>query len=69
MPCGEELCGVFPTVLSIIVGAGVCVAHVWTRTSTFRGESAVCDYFGSMEGISANSRFIARGESPELRRM
>jgi hypothetical protein len=58
----------FPCMFSIVVSANACVAHVWTRRNTFGGESEGCDYFDSMAGISANNRFIARGERPEARR-
>ncbi len=55
--------------LSIVVSAGVDVAQVWMEMSTFGGKTVDVDiYFDSMEGMSANKRFMARGESPEARR-
>jgi hypothetical protein len=45
-------------------------SRTFGREGTHSEEKTVLwDYLASMEGVSANNRFMARGESPTERRM
>ncbi|MCU1253025.1 MAG: hypothetical protein JWQ49_6054 [Edaphobacter sp.] len=62
------MCVCVVVVFPIVANANANVAHIWTRRNTFGGKTLEI-YFDTEEGVSANSRFMARGESPTERRM
>ena len=58
---------VLSVMLSIVAVADEPVAHVWAGRNTFGWKRELQNYFDSRE-ISANIRFITRGENPDARR-